>query len=273
MTFKLAVFGNPIEQSKSPQIHSLFAKQLDIAVDYQKILSTADQFERDLQEFFNRGGNGCNVTAPFKEQAYRTCAVVSAAAEKAKAVNTVYLDDQTRLCGDNSDGAGLVNDLIKNQQLTLKDSQIMVLGAGGATRGILEPLIAQQPAGILLANRTLQKATQLASEFADLCDIQTTSTEKPVFSRPPDLLINATSASMTASLPVTDSGIIGANTVCYDLAYKNEATAFLQWAADCGAAKIIDGKGMLAEQAAISFHMWTQRQPDTSDVIQWLANA
>ncbi len=272
-SYQFAVFGNPIEQSKSPQIHSRFAQQFNIAMDYRKILSTAELFENDLQEFFtSKGGNGCNVTAPFKEQAYNKCEILTPTAQKARAVNTVYLDEKKRLCGHNSDGAGLVNDLLNNQQVTLAGSNILILGAGGATRGILEPVIAQQPASIILANRTVEKAEQLSREFSDLYKIHTTSTENPQYPATPDLLINATSASLTANLPVSDRNLVGPATVCYDLAYKQEPTAFLNWAADCGAAKTIDGKGMLAEQAAISFEIWTRHRPATSDVITWLGN-
>lgn len=272
MTTSFAVFGNPIVQSKSPQIHTQFAQQFDLRIDYQRKLSTPEQFENDLREFFAHSGKGCNVTAPFKEQAFTQCDAVSATAKRAKAVNTVYMDAENRLCGHNSDGAGLVNDLIHNQEVDLKDRNIVVLGAGGATRGILAPIIAENPASLVVANRTEQKARQLAHEFADLFHIQSTSAENPQFDKTPDLLINATSASLTSSLPVSDTRLVGSHTVCYDLAYKNEPTSFLQWAAEQGASKTIDGKGMLAEQAAISFQMWTKLQPKTADVITWLAN-
>ncbi len=272
MTTCFAVFGNPIEQSKSPQIHTQFAQQFDLDIDYRKILSTPEQFATDIQQFFANSGQGCNVTAPFKEQAFTQCDIVSAAAGRAKAVNTLYKNNKNCLCGHNSDGAGLVNDLKHNQQVELKGKKIMILGAGGATRGILEPIIAEKPATIVLANRTEQKAMQLAHEFADLYAIRSTSTENPEFTHAPDLLINATSASLSSDLPVSETKLVGARTVCYDLAYKKEPTAFLQWAATLGAEKTIDGKGMLAEQAAISFQMWTTLQPATKEVITWLAN-
>lgn len=272
MTASFAVFGNPIAQSKSPQIHAQFAQQFDLSIDYQRKLSTPEQFGTDLRAFFAQSGTGCNVTAPFKEQAFTQCDTVSASANRAKAVNTVYKDAENRLCGHNSDGTGLVNDLLINQNIELKDRNVIVLGAGGATRGILGPIIAEQPNSLIIANRTEQKAEQLAREFADLFPIQSTSTEKPLFAETPDLLINATSASLSSNLPVSDTRLIDAHTDCYDLTYKNEPTAFLQWAAAQGANKTIDGKGMLAEQAAISFQMWTNLQPDTTDVITWLAN-
>ena len=270
MTSRFAVFGNPIAQSKSPEIHQQFAQQFSLSIDYQRILSTPDQFEADLRAFFSKSGLGCNVTAPFKEQAFTECDEVSATAQRAKAVNTVYEDAAGGLFGHNSDGTGLVNDLMKNQRVALKNAHIVVLGAGGATRGILEPIINEGPASIVLANRTEQKAAILADEFADIYRIEPTSTKSPIFNDIPDLIINATSASLSASLPVSDTRLIGKHTVCYDLAYKSEPTSFLQWAEEHGAANIIDGKGMLAEQAAISFQLWTNHQPDTHEVIEWL---
>jgi len=270
MTSRFAVFGNPIAQSKSPQIHNQFAQQFSLSIDYQRMLSTPDEFATDLSAFFSNYGTGCNVTAPFKEQAFRECDELSATAIRAKAVNTVYKNAAHGLCGHNSDGTGLVNDLKHNQSVALENAHIVVLGAGGATRGILEPIINEGPASIVLANRTEQKAAVLADEFSDIYGIQPTSTASPMFGEVPDLVINATSASLTSSLPVSDTRLIGQHTVCYDLAYKSEPTSFLQWAEQHGAAKIIDGKGMLAEQAAISFHLWTNHQPDTHEVIEWL---
>lgn len=272
MTKHFAVFGNPIAQSKSPQIHHLFAQQFDLKINYERLLSSTNSFSKDLNNFFSHSGIGCNVTAPFKEQAYCACASATTAAKRARAANTIYLNDDNQLFAHNSDGAGLVNDLLKNQLVDIADSHIIVLGAGGATRGILEPIIAEKPASIVLANRTITKAEQLAEEFADLYDIQTTSTDNPQFSDTPDLLINATSASLTSSLPVSDSSLIGQSTVCYDLSYKKEPTAFLAWATQAGAVKTLDGKGMLAEQAAISFQLWTGHTPDTENVIAWLAD-
>jgi shikimate dehydrogenase len=271
MTDKYAVFGNPIEHSKSPPIHRLFAKQFDLDLDYQKILSTPEAFESDVKRFFSDGGRGCNVTVPFKEQAFEMCDTLTDAARTAKAVNTLYLDSDASLCGHNSDGAGLVNDLCKNHQVTLKDSNIVIVGAGGATRGILEPLILQQPASITIANRTLAKAHQLAGEFEPLFNIFSTGTDLSGHKGAADLLINATSASLSSQVPIDNPDIISAETFCYDLAYASEPTSFLQWTAQNGAASSIDGRGMLIEQAAVSFTAWTGLQPDTAPVIDWIA--
>lgn len=271
MTDKYAVFGNPIEHSKSPPIHQHFARQFDLDIDYQKILSTPDAFHNDIRGFFSAGGRGCNVTVPFKEQAFEMCDDLSTAARTAKAVNTLYLDTKGRLCGHNSDGAGLVNDLCRNHRVKIKNSNILVVGAGGATRGILEPLILQQPASITLANRTIAKADRLAGEFETLFNIRSISTDLNRFSGTADLLINATSASLSSQLPIENPDIISAQTICYDLAYASKPTSFLQWSIENGAASGIDGRGMLIEQAAVSFTTWTGLQPDTSPVIEWIA--
>lgn len=272
MSDKFAVFGNPIEQSKSPQIHQQFAAQFDLHIEYDRELSTADEFANDLQQFFANGGFGCNVTAPFKEQAFAVCDELTVAAKRARAANTVMQQDDGTLLGHNSDGVGLVKDIVVNKQVPMRGSHMIILGAGGATRGILEPIISEQPASLTIANRTLAKAQHLAQEFSDLFDIQTTSTDQPEFGAAPDILINATSASLSSNLPVSDSGLIGKHTLCYDLSYKLEPTAFLQWAADSGAANCHDGKGMLVEQAANSFTLWTGKEPTTKEAIEWLEN-
>jgi len=272
MTKQFAVFGNPIEHSKSPPIHQHFAKQFDLKIDYQKLLSTTDAFADDLELFFNNGGNGCNVTVPFKEQAYALCHSLTTAAQTARAVNTLYRDRDSHLCGHNSDGAGLVNDLVKNHQTEIADANILILGAGGATRGILEPLICQRPASITVANRTKSKADKLASEFDAFFPIKSIGTDLSGFTGQADLLINATSASLSSELPIEDSNVIGTHSICYDLAYAAEPTTFLQWTEANRAARSIDGKGMLVEQAAVSFYTWTNLQPETRPVIEWFAS-
>lgn len=270
MPAKFAVFGNPIQQSKSPQIHQLFAAQFDLQIDYQRQLSTDAEFIADLRTFFDRGGVGCNVTAPFKEQAYSTCDELTEAARRARAVNTVFLQKDGTLLGHNSDGIGLVQDIVVNKKVPIGGSTVVILGAGGATRGILEPIIAEQPAQLIIANRTVSKATTLAEEFADCYPIQVTSTSQPQYDRAPDVLINATSASLSADLPVSDTGLISPDTLCYDLSYRIEPTAFLQWAGAGGATRCFDGKGMLVEQAANSFALWTDKKPATGQAIAWL---
>ena len=170
-----AVFGNPIEHSLSPPIHQSFARQHGIDIDYKKILSTEDQFSDDVDAFFDRGGNGCNVTVPFKELAYQKCINLTPEAQVARAVNTLFMNQHKQLCGHNTDGTGLLNDLSNNLELAIKDRHIVILGAGGATRGILQPLIDQQPARITVINRTVAKAEALAKDFESLFTLQVLS--------------------------------------------------------------------------------------------------
>lgn len=273
MSQKFAVFGNPIEHSKSPPIHQRFASQFNLDIDYQKILSTPEAFADDIRLFFANGGIGCNVTVPFKEQAFALCDALTATAKTAGAVNTLYRDTEGKLWGHNSDGAGLVNDLRKNHDVEIENANILIIGAGGATRGILEPLIANQPSDITLANRTIAKADTLSQEFASMFPVRTVGNDLSEYRGAADLVINATSASLSSQLPISKVEVIAAHTICYDLAYGVEPTTFLQWTAHNGAAKSIDGKGMLIEQAAVSFYTWTNRQPDTAPVIDWLATA
>jgi shikimate dehydrogenase len=270
MTDKFAIFGNPVAQSKSPPIHQQFADQFGLQIDYTRIFSTDEQFVDDLKQFFIGGAVGCNVTAPFKELAFQSCDTLTDKAARARAVNTVFKQPDNTLLGHNSDGVGLVTDIVRNKQVPMRDRHIMILGAGGATRGILEPIIAEQPGRITLANRTVARAESLAAEFADIYTMQVTSTDSPEYESAPDLLINATSASLSSNVPVKDTSVIAENTVCYDLSYAAQPTSFLQWAKAQGAARCIDGKGMLVEQAANSFHVWTGHEPQTGNVIEWL---
>ncbi len=265
MQQQFAVFGNPIAHSKSPSIHQHFAQQFGLEIDYQKRLSTAEQFATDVMEFFSSGGLGCNVTVPFKEDAYAMCQTLTPPATRAKAVNTLFVNKEKQLCGHNTDGIGLVNDLL-NHQLDIKARHLLVVGAGGATRGILGPIIEQQPASITLANRTYHKARNLAAEFDDLFAIHTSATEQLDVAHKPDLIINATSASLSAEVPISDISLLSKHTACYDLAYATEPTAFMQWAHNNGCDQTLDGRGMLIEQAAAAFFTWTRLQPDTAAI-------
>ena len=272
MTKKFAVFGNPIEHSKSPPIHQHFARQFNLDIDYQKLLSTPETFGNDIERFFDNGGSGCNVTVPFKEQAFALCDELTTTAQTAGAVNTLYQDADNKLWGHNSDGAGLVNDLCKNHNVKIEKAKILILGAGGATRGILEPLIAKAPASVTVANRTIAKADKLASEFQSMFPVTSTGNDLSGFSGTADLVINATSASLSSEVPISNTDVIATHTICYDLAYAVEPTTFLQWSATHGAARSIDGKGMLIEQAAVSFFTLTNLQPDTAPVIDWFGS-
>lgn len=263
-----AVVGHPISHSKSPRIHSLFAEQTGQAVEYTAIQAPLDDFAGTVNTFFERGGKGLNVTVPFKEEAWHLVDERTLAAEAAGAVNTLYLDEQRRLCGDNTDGPGLVRDLTVNHGLDLKDTSVLVLGAGGAVRGILAPLIAQQPLRIVIANRTPSKAENLARLFAGVQPIRGCGFDD--VDETFDVIINGTSASLQGDLPPLAPSVIGPKTVSYDMMYGPDLTPFNRWASDQGASRVIDGLGMLVEQAAESFARWRGIRPDTAPVMDAL---
>ncbi|GGE63858.1 shikimate dehydrogenase (NADP(+)) [Streptosporangium jomthongense] len=266
-----AVVGHPVSHSKSPRIHSLFASQTGEPVEYIAIQAPLDGFAETVRHFFEGGGKGLNVTVPFKEQAWALAQSRTARAEKAGAANTLYQNSQGQLVADNTDGQGLVQDLITNHSVQLKGARILVLGAGGAVRGVLGPLLAQQPASLTIANRTVAKAEALATLFADEAGATTLGAcgfEAP--DQPFDVIINGTSASLQGDLPPLCANVIAAGTVVYDMMYSLQTTTFNQWALDNGATRVFDGVGMLVEQAAESFRVWRGVRPETVPVIETL---
>ncbi len=258
------VFGNPIGHSKSPLIHRLFAEQTAQQLDYQTLLAPLDDFSGCAQAFF-RQGRGANVTVPFKEEAYRLADQLTPRAQRAGAVNTLIKQADGSLLGDNTDGAGLVRDLTVNAGFSLRGKRILLLGAGGAVRGALEPLLAEQPASVIIANRTVEKAELLCELFSDLGPVSASGfgwLREPV-----DLIINATSASLSGDVPpIAGSLIEPGKTLCYDMMYGKEPTSFCRWAADQGGVTM-DGLGMLAEQAGEAFFLWRGVRPDTAPVL------
>ena len=266
-----AVVGHPISHSKSPRIHSLFARQTGEPVEYTAIQAPLDDFAGTVAHFFQSGGKGLNVTVPFKEQAWSLADARTFRALKAGAANTLYQDQDRALVADNTDGVGLVRDLTNNHGVTLKDTRVLVLGAGGAVRGVLGPLLAQQPAALTIANRTLAKAEALVELFADeIADTRLDASGFEAVSGPFDVIINGTSASLQGDLPPVSGDIIGPDTVVYDMMYSLQTTTFNQWALDHGATRVFDGLGMLVEQAAESFYVWRGVRPDTAAVIDEL---
>ena len=263
-----AVFGNPIAHSKSPFIHQQFAAFHAQSMQYRSILAPLDAFEKTAKAFFI-DGRGANVTVPFKEQAFALADQLTERAQLAGAVNTLHKLADGSLLGDNTDGAGLVNDLLL-QQIPLKGKKILLVGAGGAARGVIEPLLAQQPAELSIVNRTVSKAEQLAETFAHLGPV--TACGFDWLSAPVDLIINATSASLAGDLPPLESSLITPqHTVCYDMMYGAQPTVFNQWACTSGAAQTLDGLGMLVGQAAEAFKVWRGIYPaNTQAVIQAL---
>lgn len=268
MTDRYGVFGNPIGHSKSPLIHRLFAAQTGQQLSYEPLLAPLDDFPGFARDFFVEG-RGANVTVPFKEQAYRLADSLSVRAQRAGAVNTLMKLADGSLLGDNTDGAGLVRDLTVNAGLTLAGQRILLLGAGGAVRGALEPLLAERPAALVIANRTVAKAEQLAHEFADLGPVLASGFDW--LDEPVDLIINGTSASLAGELPpIAPSLIQAGHTQCYDMMYGKELTAFNRWAAQHGAARTLDGLGMLVEQAAEAFYLWRGVRPQSAPVLAQL---
>lgn len=263
---KYLVYGNPIVQSRSPDIHNIFAKKSDINLDYQKQLVDVGGFAVAVNQFIEAGGKGANVTAPFKEDALNLATELTERAKLAGAVNTLTFKEN-KIFGDNTDGEGLVQDLIRNG-ITLAESRILILGAGGAVRGVLLPLLAQSPESITIANRTVSKAQDLCQRFNDqrlkACGFSDTADQ--VF----DVIINATSASLSGDLPPIPESIITNYVACYDMVYGKEATPFMKWATKQGATKTIDGLGMLVGQAAVSFSVWHNVEPDVKPVIEHL---
>lgn len=265
MQDQYAVMGNPIAHSKSPLIHSEFAKQTGQDIAYKAILVEKDQFPAAVAQFVSHEGRGLNVTVPFKEEAWSLVNERSSLAEKAGAVNTIIIGEEGRLKGDNTDGVGIVRDLQQNHDFELSGKKILVLGAGGAVRGILGPLLVENPHQIVIANRTVSKAETLLELFNAENNMQALGFDQVNGSF--DLVINGTAASLSGDLPpITDSSVKGA--VCYDMMYAKDETVFLQWAREAGADTVIDGLGMLVEQAAESFYIWRNVRPETQAVIE-----
>lgn len=262
------VFGNPIAHSKSPLIHRLFAQQTGQQLAYDTLLAPLDDFAHCAREFF-REGRGANVTVPFKEQAYRLATRLTERALRAGAVNTLSKLDDGTLLGDNTDGAGLVRDLTVNAGVSLKGKRVLLLGAGGAVRGALEPLLGEQPSSLIIANRTVEKAELLAELFADLGPVSASGFDW--LHESVDVIINATSASLAGDLPPIASSLIEpGHTVCYDMMYSQAQTPFCRWASEHGAALSLDGLGMLVEQAGEAFYLWRGVRPDTAPVLAQL---
>ena len=270
MTTQYAVIGNPISHSKSPSIHQLFAEQCAQDLNYTRLEAPLDGFTQAVLTFFAQGGGGLNVTVPFKEQAWSMVSSLTPRARLAGAVNTLYRDKAGQLCGDTTDGVGLVGDILDNHQGSIEGQRVLVLGAGGAVRGVLEPLLQQAPAQLVVANRTPEKAQLLAQLFADLGPIS--GCGFAAIEGPFDLIINGTSASLQGGLPPLPAGVLAPAGWCYDLMYGAEPTPFMRWAQQQGAAKILDGLGMLVEQAAESFYIWRGVRPQTAPVIAEIRN-
>jgi shikimate dehydrogenase len=270
MADRYAVMGNPIAHSLSPQIHAQFAQQTQQDLSYEAILAPEDGFAQAVNEFREAGGRGLNVTVPFKQEAWSLASELSERAQRAGAVNTLSLGEAGSIQGDNTDGVGLLRDLTVNHGVSLKDKKILILGAGGAVRGVLVPLLKENPAEIRIANRTRERALELARDFGDLGSVIGCGFDE-LDSYQPDIVINGTAAGLKGEVPPVPEALFESEPVAYDMMYGKDApTAFEAWAEACGASLSVDGLGMLVEQAAESFFIWRGVRPDTQPVIESL---
>jgi len=269
---RYAVFGNPIKQSKSPEIHALFAEQCDRDLLYRAVRVDRGAFPAAVAQFFDGGGAGLNVTVPFKQEAFDLADHLSERAAKAGAANTLTRREDGTIAGDNTDGIGLVRDLVANLGWMIQGQRVLLLGAGGAARGVLGPLLRERPQELLVVNRTAERAEQLVREFRDLEQVAggayTLANDRQF-----DLVINATSAGLDGTVPDLPGELLTERGCCYDMVYGAEPTPFMRWAAHHAAWAVSDGLGMLVEQAAESFYIWHGARPDTGPVVQQLRGA
>ena len=263
-----AVIGNPVEHSLSPRIHEAFAAQFGIELEYGKILAGTDCFVQEAGRFSQRGGQGLNVTVPFKQQAFEWVQAHSRRAGLARAVNTISFREKHSF-GDNTDGTGLVRDIGENLDFSLRAASILVLGAGGAARGILGPLLESEPRRVVVANRTESRARELANHFAGLGNLAGCGLDR-IPERGYDIVINATAAGLESEMPRIPKNLFGQTRLAYDLVYAPRPTPFLETAGRAGVLHCHDGLGMLVEQAAESFRIWHSLAPDTAPVLDQL---
>ncbi|MGH8634985.1 MAG: shikimate dehydrogenase [Burkholderiales bacterium] len=271
MTDRYAVIGNPIEHSLSPQIHAEFARVTGQDISYGRILAPRDGFRDAALAFRAAGGKGLNVTLPFKHEAWRLAAARSGVARLAGAVNTLSFQGES-IVGHNTDGIGLARDLTQNLQVEVRGKRVLMMGAGGASYGVLEPLLREQPDTVVVANRTLEKAVELVGHFKKLQSRAPQGISarpyEALAGTPFDILINATSAGLEGAKPPLPEGVFAPGALAYDMVYARR-TPFLEFAQQRGA-RVSDGLGMLVEQAAESFFIWRAVRPATAPVIEKL---
>ncbi|PUA20545.1 shikimate dehydrogenase [Glaciimonas sp. PCH181] len=260
------VIGNPIGHSKSPDIHARFAADTAQNIDYRHLLAPLNGFAEAVQEFIQQGGKGANVTVPFKLEAYALATTLTPRAEAAGAVNTLSFANG-QIHGDNTDGIGLVTDIVRNAGFEIAGKRVLLLGAGGAARGVLLPLMQANPAQLVLANRTVTNAQALVQQFSQKFPnegeiVVSSFTDVASINDQFDLIINATSASLQADVPTVAASIFGPQTLAYDMMYGKQPTVFMQFASAQGA-MVRDGLGMLVEQAAEAFFVWRGVRPQT----------
>lgn len=260
------VVGHPVAHSWSPFIHGLFSRETGQAMSYKLYDFTPEEFHDRVRQFFKQGIRGLNITLPHKIAAVDVADELSARAAHAAAVNTLALRSDGTILGDNTDGTGLVRDLCDNQGIVITHRRILIIGAGGASRGVLAPLLALSPAEVVIANRTAERAESLARAFAKLGTTHGVGF-RYISGGAFDLIINATSASLSGDIPAVPTGVVGPDTVCYDMAYGKSDTPFVKWALKLGCTRALQGWGMLVEQAAESFRIWRGVRPATAPVL------
>ena len=267
---RYVVIGNPIAHSKSPDIHRRFAALTNQHIDYTRLLAPLDGFAATAAEFIRQGGRGANVTVPFKLEAHALATALTERARAAGAVNTLKFDG-AEILGDNTDGIGLVVDISRNAGVDLRNKKVLLLGAGGAARGAILPLLAECPAELVIANRTVSKAVELVQQFASqaLAGDVLRACAFDQLGQSFDIVINATSASLSADLPPISARVFHSSTLAYDMMYGSQPTVFMQFASGHGAIAR-DGLGMLVEQAAEAFLLWRGVRPPTADVFEAL---
>ena len=268
MNDRYAVIGNPISHSKSPLIHAAFAHQTHQAIRYDALLSPLDSFQATVRHFQEQGGKGLNITVPFKLEAYQLATRLTDRAASAQAANTLKFDQQ-EILGDNTDGAGLVRDIECNLGIPFANKRILLMGAGGAARGVILPMLQQQPSLLAIANRTPEKARALEQLFSAHGQLMT-SDYATLRTQQFDIIINATSASLNDALPELPPELFEGTMLVYDMMYGPDLTRFLKYAQQHGAQRLADGLGMLVEQAAESFFIWRGIRPQTHPVISML---
>jgi shikimate dehydrogenase len=269
---RYAVMGNPVAHSKSPAIHTAFARQCGQIITYTAIQVDVGGFVQAVGHFRASGGHGLNVTVPFKREAWQLCDIRSARAQRAGAVNTLSFQADGRMHGDNTDGTGLIHDILMNHAGQISERRVLLLGAGGAVRGVLGPLLEQHPAALVIANRTVDNARELAAEFAAEGKLEACA-YSALAGRTFDLVINGTAASLQGEMLPLPDDVLAGGAWCYDMMYSAAPTAFMRWAQAHGAGKSLDGWGMLVEQAAESFYLWRGVRPDTAAVLKNLRDS
>jgi shikimate dehydrogenase len=271
MTDKYCVFGNPISHSKSPFIHSAFARQTRQDIEYTAMLATIEGFADAVANFIATGGRGANVTVPFKQDAFQLVTRLTARAELAGAANTLVFEGDS-IIGDNTDGVGLLRDIMVNLGFPISDKRILLLGAGGAARGVIAPLLEQQPQSVAIANRTASRAAALAEHFTHLGPVSGCGYSE-LGGRSFDIVIDATSAALSGTMQALPAGTFAPGSLAYEMMYGRGETPFQRLARNQGAAMISDGLGMLVEQAAESFFVWRGVRPDCAPVMELLRGA